>query len=87
MEKITGVGIRMKIIYEELKKGNQGLMLIWQTLDGRLQIKYYDTLTELISQFRHLVKLKLKPFINHRIKGIEWNSNKLEIFDEKERYL
>lgn len=59
------------ITYEEEEPGNCAIMLFWQSVDGRQQIKYYDTFNEAQSHAKYLKSLGRLPVMYHQIKSIE----------------
>jgi len=54
----------MKLIVEmKINKGDLPIMLCWQTLDGRLQIKHYQYTDDWVGHFNHLRNLGRNPQI------------------------
>jgi len=52
-----------RIKYVKSEKGNLGFLVWWQSLDGRLEIKYYCKFSEAVKGFEGLKSLGRKPEI------------------------
>jgi len=57
-----------RIKYEKSKKGFLGFLVWWQSLDGRMQIKYYSNYPGACNHYKHLESLGRKPQIWRRVK-------------------
>lgn len=56
-----------KIDHVKESKGNLPYMLYWQSLDGRLQVEYIDTVEIAAEKFDWLKKLGRQPKLYHEV--------------------